>query len=114
MDGTTQERSLYERLGGMDAITAANDDFFAGAATDNRINHHFVHSDIPHFKRLLVEWMCEASGGPCTYTGRSMREAHSGMGLTDADFDAIVEDLIMALDKHNVPAAEKNEVLSLL
>jgi hemoglobin len=77
MEGTTQ-RSLYEQLGGLDAITAANDDFFAIAAADNRINHYFVHSDVPQFKRLLVDWLCELSGGPCTYTGRSMKEAHAG------------------------------------
>ena len=109
-----QEKTLYERLGGMDAITAVVDEFVANVAADERINGFFVGVDIPRLKRLLVEQICAASGGPCTYTGRSMKEAHMGMGLTDADFDALVEDLIMALDKFKVPEKEKNELLSLL
>ena len=109
-----QEETLYDRLGGMDAITAVVDEFVANVAADERINRFFAGVDIPNLKRLLVEQICAASGGPCEYTGRSMKDAHMGMGLTDADFDALVEDLIMALDAFDVPDQEKTELLTLL
>ena len=109
-----QEKTLYERLGGMDAIKAVVHEFVSNVAADDRINHYFAGVDIPNLERLLVEQICMGSGGPCTYTGRSMKETHMGMGLSDADFDALVEDLIMALDKFNVPEKEKMELLGLL
>jgi hemoglobin len=95
-------------------ITAVVDELVANVAADTRINKFFAGVDIPRLKGLLVEQICQATGGPCRYTGRSMKEAHMGMGLTNADFDALVEDLVKALDKFNVPAQEKNELLGLL
>ena len=62
----------------------------------------------------LVNQICQASGGPCKYTGKTMKEAHKGMGITDADFGALVEDLVKALDKFKVGATEKNELLGAL
>jgi hemoglobin len=106
--------TLYERLGGQGAITAVVDSFVALVAADTRINAFFRGVDIPNLKRLLVEQICQATGGPCTYTGRSMREAHTGMNLTNAHFDALVGDLITALDAFRVPAREKNELLTAL
>lgn len=106
--------SLYERLGGQGAITAVVDTFVANVAADTRINAFFRGVDIPNLKRLLVEQICQATGGPCTYTGRSMRETHTGMNLTNAHFDALVEDLVRALDRFSVPAREKNELLTAL
>ena len=108
------QKSLYDRLGGQPAITAVVDDFVANVAADSRINRFFANSDIPRTKRLLVEQICAGTGGPCTYTGRSMRETHRGMGVTDADFNALVEDLVKSLDKFKVPAQEKQEVLGIL
>ena len=106
--------SLYTRLGGVDAIRAVVDDFVGRVAADDRINGFFRGVDITNLKRLLTEQICQATGGPCTYTGRSMRETHTGMNLTDAHFTALVEDLTAALDRFNVPAAEKNELLTAL
>ena len=62
----------------------------------------------------LVDQICQASGGPCTYTGKDMKTAHQGMGIKDADFNALVEDLVAALDKFKVPEKEKGELLSIL
>jgi hemoglobin len=112
-------KPLYERLGGKEAITAVVDEFVARVAADNRINGFFagVASDpkrLADFKGKLVDQICQASGGPCTYKGADMKTAHKGMGVTEAAFGALVEDLIAALDKFNVPAAEKNELLGLL
>lgn len=109
-----KEQPLYERLGGKEAITAVVDDFVGRVAADNRVNSFFATTDIPAFKALLVEQLCEATGGPCTYTGRDMKTTHDGMGVTDADFNAVVEDLVATLDKFQVPAQEKNELLSIL
>lgn len=108
------QKSLYERLGGKDAITAVVDDFVANVAADKRINGFFAKADVPRLKRNLVDQICQATGGPCTYTGKDMRTAHKGMGITDADFNALVEDLKKSLDKFKVPAKEQGELLGAL
>ena len=107
-----KEARLYDRLGGKPAITAVVDDFVANVAADKRINARFANTDIPRLKRLLVEQICHASGGPCTYTGRDMETTHKGMNITDAEFGYLVEDLVQALDKHKVPEKEKNDLLT--
>ena len=108
------EKSLYERLGGKPAITAVVDDFVANVAADARINGRFANANIPRLKTLLVEQVCEATGGPCTYTGRDMTSTHRGMKITDAEFNALVEDLVKSLDTFKVGAREKNELLGAL
>ena len=106
--------SLYERLGGLEAIAAVVESFVARCAGDDRINRKFERSDIPRLKKMLVDQVCEASGGPCTYTGRGMRKTHDGMGVTAGEFDALVEDLVATLDEFDVPRAEQEELLGLL
>jgi hemoglobin len=106
--------SLYTRLGGGDAIRAVVDDFTGRVAADDRINAFFRGVDIPNFKRLLTEQICSATGGPCVYSGRSMRVTHTGLNLTDDHFNALVQDLVAALDRFNVPAREKGELLGAL
>ncbi|HUQ48142.1 MAG TPA: group 1 truncated hemoglobin [Gemmatimonadaceae bacterium] len=106
--------SLYDRLGGRDAIIAVVDDFVANVAADKRINARFAKTDIPHLKQMLVDQICSATGGTCTYTGNSMKDAHKGMKITDADFTALVEDLTASLDKHKVAAIDKDELLTAL
>lgn len=107
-------KSLYQRLGGKPAIKAVVDDFVANVAADKRINAFFAKTDIPRLKRLLVEQICAGSGGPCKYTGRSMKDAHRGMGVRGRHFDALVEDLVKSLDKFKVPKREKGELLAIL
>jgi hemoglobin len=111
---TTKEPSLYDRLGGTPGIAAVVDDFVGNIAADPAINRRFAGADIPKLKRLLVEQICEAAGGPCDYSGRSMKESHRGMAITDADFNAMANDMAKTLDKFNVPTREKSEVLKLL
>lgn len=106
--------SLYERLGGVDAIRAVVDNFVGRVGADARINAFFRGVDLDNLKRLLTEQICQATGGPCRYTGRSMRETHTGMSLTDAHFNALVEDLTGALNQFNVPEREKGELLGAL
>ena len=117
MQGDTmamQKKPLYDRLGGKPAITAVVDEFVGNVAGDARINKRFANADIPRLKRMLVDQICQASGGPCTYTGASMKDAHKGMKITDAEFNALVEDLVKSLDKFKVGAPEKNDLLSAL
>lgn len=106
--------SLYERLGGLEAITGVVESFVARCAGDDRINRKFERTDIPRLKKMLVDQVCEAAGGPCTYSGRDMQETHDGMGVTAGEFDALVEDLVATLDEFDVPAAEQEELLGLL
>jgi len=108
------EKSLYERLGGKGAITAVVDDFVGNVAADKRINGFFAKADIPRLKGNLVDQICQATGGPCVYTGKDMKTAHKGMGIADADFNALVEDLVKTLNKFNVPAKEQGELLGIL
>jgi hemoglobin len=110
----TAQPSLYERLGGKPAITAVVDDFVGNVAADARINKRFAGADIPRLKARLVDQVCETSGGPCRYTGASMRDAHKGMQITEPEFNALVEDLVKSLDKFKVPAREKGELLGAL
>jgi hemoglobin len=109
-----EKQSLYDRLGGKPAITAVVDDFIGNVAGDTRINKRFATADIPRLKTMLVNQICQASGGPCTYTGASMKDAHKGMKITDAEFNALVEDLVKSLDKFKVGAQEKNDLLGAL
>lgn len=106
--------SLYTRLGGVDAIRAVVDDFVGRVAADDRINAFFRGVDIPNLKLQLTNQICQATGGPCRYTGKTMREVHTGMNLTDAHFNALVEDLDAALDRYNVGSREKGELLGAL
>ena len=117
--GGKKAQSLYERLGGKPAITAVVDEFVARVAADAKINRYFAAAAgdparLAAFKGQLVDQICQASGGPCTYTGKNMKEAHAGMGITGAEFDALVGDLVGALDKFKVPEREKGELLGVL
>jgi hemoglobin len=106
--------TLYERLGGKAAITAAVDDAMTNIAADSRINQRFGSTDIARLKSELVDLICIRTGGPCTYSGRNMSDAHEGMHIRDDEFDALVQDLVKSLDKYKVPDREKGELLSIL
>lgn len=108
------KKSLYQRLGGQKAIVAVVDDFVGNVAADKRINKFFANTDIPRLKRLLVEQICAGTGGPCKYTGRDMKTAHRGLGVGNADFNALVEDLGKTLNKFKVPAREQKELVAIL
>jgi hemoglobin len=114
-----QQTSLYHNLGGKKAIVAVVDDFVGRVAADNRINAFFAATAadpkrLAAFKSKLVDQICEASGGPCKYTGKSMQAAHAGMGISGADFGALVSDLVAALDKFKVQPMDKDTLLGVL
>jgi len=106
--------TLYERLGGMDSIAAVVEDFRDRVAKDGRINQKFAKTDLVRLRQMLIDQVCEAAGGPCKYTGRSMKEAHAGMMVTSGEFDALVQDLVAALNHFKVGKTEQDEILSVL
>jgi hemoglobin len=108
------QKSLYDRLGGQPSIVAVVDDFVANVAADPKINGRFAKTDIPKLKQNLVDQICAASGGPCTYKGKDMAAAHAGMNISKDEFNAMGADMAKTLDKFQVPDKEKHEVLSLL
>jgi len=108
----TDTRSLYERLGGTEAITAVVKDFVATTGADPRISMFFTNADIPKLEQMMVDQICEATGGPCKYTGKSMKESHTGMKVRPEHFEAFIDDLTKTLDKFKVGEREKGEVLA--
>jgi hemoglobin len=114
--GAQAAPSLYKRLGGYDAIAAVSDDFIGRLAADKQLNRFLVGLSADSQKRLrqnVVDQLCQATGGPCIYIGRSMKIAHAGLGITESDWDLTVKHLIASLDKFKVPEKEKNEFLAL-
>lgn len=107
--------SLYTRLGGYDAIAAVTDDFIGRLAADKQLSRFIAgHSQdsLMKLRQHVVEFLCNATGGPCVYMGRDMKTAHKGMGITESDWDAAVKALVGTLDKFKVPEREKGEVLA--
>jgi hemoglobin len=106
------EVKLWDRLGGLEAVTKVVDDFVAMAADDPKVNFtrdgklKFTDEQIIAFKKSLVAFVSAASGGPIKYTGKSMRESHKDLAVTDAEFDATVDVLLKALDKNGVKEEE--------
>ena len=109
MDG-----SLYERLGGVDAITAVVRAVVDRQMKDDRINQKFARTNVDRVIKEFVDQLCQDTGGPCTYTGLNMRQAHTNMGVTSGEFDAFMDDLVAVLDDFKVGKAEQDELLNLL
>ncbi len=112
--GPVANATLYERLGGKPAVEAVVDEFLGRVAGDERINAGFAGAHIPRLRTRLIEFFCAGTGGGCTYSGRDMKTAHSGMGVTPAQFDALAGHLVAALDKLKVPEKEKGELLAII
>lgn len=109
MDG-----SLYERLGGVDAITAVTRAAVDRQMKDDRISQKYARTNVDRLIKEFVDQICQATGGPCTYTGRDMTEAHHNMGVTSGEFQAFVEDVVAVLDGFKVGKAEQDELLNIL
>jgi hemoglobin len=110
-----EEKSLYERLGGYDALAAVTDDFIGRLLKDKMFAKFFAGASNDTKKRIrqhIVDFLCQATGGPCVYGGRTMKTSHEGLGITKAEWDASVKHLTATLDKFKVPEKEKGEVLT--
>jgi hemoglobin len=112
---TTQAApTLFESLGGEPALTKAVDELVVIALDDDRINFAFAQTDLNKFKQLLYAQLCELTSGPCRYTGRDMRTSHAKLAITNAQFNALAEDLYLAFDRAGVPYRVQNKVMALL
>ena len=108
---------LYKRLGGREGISVVVADFVGIMAADPRVNARFTTlkpPEVEKFKSNLADQICDATGGPCSYLGKDMKAAHKGMQITEAEWNATVENLGKALDKNKVAAAEQKELLGAL
>ncbi|MAF03699.1 MULTISPECIES: group 1 truncated hemoglobin [unclassified Herbaspirillum] len=110
----TPDDSLFRALGGLPVIERVVQDFMDNMLADARIRHTFDNSNVKRVREKLVEQFCQLSGGGCIYTGDPMREVHQGLKLSNADFNALVEDLQLAMDKNGIPSRTQNRLLALL
>jgi hemoglobin len=111
----SQEKTLYERLGGYDAIAAVVDDFIIRLATDPELGVFFkghAEDSQKKIRQHVIDFICNAAGGPCAYTGRDMKTSHKGLGITEAHWNKSVEHLKSTLAKLNVPEKEQNDLFA--
>ena len=111
------EPTLYKRLGGREGIRGVVDDFVAFLVADPRVKDRFTKltpAQVEKLKTNASDQICDATGGPCSYLGKDMKAAHTGMNITEVDWNATVEDLIKALDKRNVAKKDQQELIGLL
>lgn len=105
-----KDASLFWRLGGPDAVNAAVDETIKLSRADPRLAGRLSGACAGKLK----EQLCAATGGPCTYTGRDMKTAHTGMKISETEFGALGENLVKVLDVFKVPEGEKSELLGLI
>lgn len=109
-----KDDSLYQDLGAQAGITRIVEGMLLNIARDERIVDRFRKIDIERLRDKLIEQFCVETGGPCTYTGDSMAESHKGQNISRSDFNALVEDLIAAMDEERVPVPEQNRLIARL
>jgi hemoglobin len=106
--------TLYQDLGGLPVITTVVDATLVLALADIRIKDTFKDINMKRLARLITEQFCELTGGPCKYSGDPMKEVHQGLGLSNMQFNALVEDLQLAMDQSHIPFRVQNKLLALL
>lgn len=111
---STEKASLYERLGGYDGIRKVSEDVWKEHTSNPDVMARYLDSDGEEITRLVTEFVCWGTGGPESYTGKEMREAHRTMNINEREFLAVIEDVSQALKKNNVGQQETSEVLGLL
>jgi hemoglobin len=113
---STGDRSslLYKQLGERSGIATIVKDLLYLIVEDDRINQQFAGIDVRQFHTNLTDQLCELSGGPCTYSGRGMRESHADMNVTNTQFNALAENLILAMEENDVPTGTQNRLLEKL
>jgi hemoglobin len=112
-----QDKTLYQRLGGYDAIAAVTDEFIGRLATDDQEKRFFVGFSTDskmRIRQLIVDLICKSTGGPCVYSGRDMKTAHAGAGITKSDWDHTLQIFGEVLNKFKVPEKEQKELAALL
>jgi hemoglobin len=112
--GARAEETLFAQIGGEAKLTATVDTLVEVMLADDRINFAFAETDLSKFKKLLYDQICEITGGPCVYRGRSMFEAHKKLDTTNTQFNALAEDLYIAFERQGIPYRLQNRVMALL
>ncbi|HLU08734.1 MAG TPA: group 1 truncated hemoglobin [Oceanobacillus sp.] len=113
-------RSLYERLGGVYSISIVVDDFIDRIMVDARLNANPRVDEAHHrvtpagFKYLVTEIVCQATGGPQTYTGRSLADSHKHLLITEQEWEAFMDDFQQTLDKFDIPQREQDELKAIV
>jgi hemoglobin len=106
--------SLYTRLGGEAGVAAISNTLIDRVAQDPRLGQSFKDANLGHIKQMLAEQICELSGGPCRYSGDSMKQSHTGHHIGEAEFYGMVADLRVILKDQRVSQGATNELLRLL
>ena len=112
-----QEKALYERLGGYDAIAAVADNLLPRLENDAQLGRFWANrgdDGIAREKQLLVDYLCSSAGGSLLYTGRDMLTSHRGMGITDSDWQIFIGHLKATLAEFQVPQPEQDDVLAFI
>lgn len=109
-----KDDSLYQDLGQREGIAKIVADFVPMLLDDVRIKQFFTKVKKEEFSEHLTNQFCELAGGPCRYTGKDMYEAHEGMKIGNAQFNAVAEDLQMAMEKNNVASSVANRLVAKL
>ncbi len=105
---------VFDDFGGMPGMTALMDDFMAIMLDDPRLRPFFENTEQDRIKRQLAEQFCAILGGGCVYSGRDMKESHAGQDIRRADFNALIEDLQIAMDRKRIPFRSQNKLLAIL
>ena len=105
---------VYKQFGELEGLKALMEDFMAQLLKDERTRPFFAEADQTKIKAHLVEQFCVILGGPCSYSGRDMKTAHAGMGVERSHFNALVEDLQIAMNKRGIPFRAQNKLLAKL
>ena len=109
--------NLYKRLGGYDALAAVTDEFLGRVKADTALSPFFLGLEQPamdRIRQMVVDQLCAATGGPCVYVGKTMKESHSTLDITNAIFDRFVSHIRATLVRFAVPSREQNELLGAL
>jgi hemoglobin len=117
MPAAAQQKTLYQRLGGYDAIAAVTDEFIGRLVSDPQTKKFFAVFSTDskmRIRQLVVELICKSAGGPCVYIGRDMKTSHAGAGITKADWDHSLKIFGEVLNKFKVPDQEQKELAALL
>lgn len=105
---------LYKKIGGQEGVATVIDNFLGNVGDDDRVNVRFVNTDMDVFRGHMIDQVCEATGGPCKYMGRSMLEAHQGMGITDEEFGIIAGHFSAAMNSAGVGEEEHDTIMGVL
>ena len=105
---------VFEQFGGVEGLTALNEEFMALMLADPRLEPYFRNVDQPRVTRQLTEQFCAVLGGGCAYSGRDMVETHAAFKIERAHFNALVEVLQVAMNKRGIPFRAQNKLLAVL